>query len=56
LDQVPVPEMKQISPMLGEDVSELFDPRASLAKRTAPGAPSPKNISARIKYWQQQLA
>jgi argininosuccinate lyase len=55
LDRVPVSEMRQISPVLGEDVSGIFDPRTSLAKRTALGAPSPQNISDRIEYWQKQL-
>jgi argininosuccinate lyase len=56
LNQVPVAEMKQISAMFGNDVSELFDVRRSLTKRSAPGAPSPQNISDRIAYWQQKLA
>jgi argininosuccinate lyase len=56
LDQMPVQEMKQLSPLLEDDVSEIFDARASLAKRKAPGAPSPQNISDRVAYWQQQLS
>jgi argininosuccinate lyase len=55
LNQVPAGEMKQISSNLDKDLSEIFDARASLSKRTAPGAPSPQNISNRIKYWRQQL-
>jgi argininosuccinate lyase len=55
LNQVPAAELKQISSFLGENVPEIFDARGSLAKRTAPGAPSPQNIAARIKYWRQQL-
>jgi argininosuccinate lyase len=55
LNQVPVGEMKQISAMFGNDVSELFDVRRSLTKRSAPGAPSPQNVSDRIAYWQKKL-
>lgn len=55
LNQMPVSELKQMSPMLGQDLSAIFDARASLAKRTAPGAPSPQNVAARIEYWRKQL-
>jgi argininosuccinate lyase len=56
LNQVPLPEMKQISAMFGNDVSELFDVRRSLTKRSAQGAPSPQNISDRIAHWQKKLS
>lgn len=55
LNEVPVTEIKQVSPELAEISPKIFDPRSSLAKRRAPGAPSPENISARIRHWQQQL-
>ena len=55
LNNVPPAEMKQLLPMFDNEVGKIFDARTSLAKRTATGAPSPKNISERIKFWEQQL-
>ena len=56
LNQVPLGELKKITPMFDEKTEKVFDVRGSLNKRTAAGTPSPKNISDRIAYWRKQLA
>ena len=48
-------ELKKFSPALDVDLAKVFDVRASLAARTAIGAPSPKNVKAQIKSWRQRL-
>jgi argininosuccinate lyase len=55
LDQLSVEEMRNVSAIFSEDVRQIFNPRASLAKRSAAGAPSPQNIRDRIAFWQQHL-
>jgi argininosuccinate lyase len=55
LDRLTAAQMKEISPLLGDDAKAVFDTRAALAKRVAPGAPSPQNVSARIEHWRAQL-
>lgn len=42
LNQIPLPELKKITPMFDEKAEKVFDVRGSLSKRTAAGAPSPK--------------
>src|SRR5439155_8989557 len=37
LDDVPLESLRNISPLFGDDVGELFDPRASLRRRKAVG-------------------
>jgi argininosuccinate lyase len=55
LDQLSFSQMQEISPHLGDDTRGVFDARLALGKRTAPGAPSPENIRARIEHWRAQL-
>src|SRR3954467_7672201 len=55
LNRVPADQLSTISPAFTGDLTEIFNVRASLAKRTAAGAPSPQNVSDRIAYWQQRL-
>lgn len=56
LDQVPLEEMRKLSPVFDHDVAQLFDPRESLRRRTAIGAPSPDNVAAQIARWRKLLA
>jgi argininosuccinate lyase len=56
LDAVPLSELRNVSPLFGEDVKSVFDPRQSLAARTAIGAPSPDNVTAQIEKWRRELA
>ena len=56
LDQLPAEFLKQQCPELIEGWSELFNPLRSLAARTAPGAPSPENVSKRLAHWREVLA
>jgi len=55
LNRVPADQLSTISPAFTGDLTEIFNVRASLAKRTAAGAPSPQDVSDRIAYWQQRL-
>jgi argininosuccinate lyase len=55
IDQLTLAQMQEVSPRLGDDAKAVFDARAALAKRTAPGAPSPQNVEDRIAHWQKQL-
>jgi argininosuccinate lyase len=48
-------EMQEVSRLFDEDVVKVFDVRGSLAKRTAIGAPSPKNVAAQIARWRSLL-
>ena len=56
LDQLPAEFLKQQCPELIDGWSELFNPLRSLAARTAPGAPSPENVSKRLAHWREVLA
>jgi len=55
LNQIPIAELKKISPLFDVDVANLFDVRRSLAARTAIGAPAPGNIAAQIARWRKLL-
>jgi argininosuccinate lyase len=55
LDNVSLLEMQEISRLFEPDVLKVFDVRASLAKRTAMGAPSPENVAAQIARWKSLL-
>ncbi|HEX4632155.1 MAG TPA: argininosuccinate lyase [Chthoniobacterales bacterium] len=55
LNDVSLLEMQEISPLFGDDVLKVFDVRASLAKRTAVGAPAPENVAAQIVRWKSLL-
>jgi argininosuccinate lyase len=55
LNNVSLLEMQEISKLFEDDVLKVFDVRGSLAKRTAPGAPSPENVAAQIARWKSLL-
>jgi argininosuccinate lyase len=55
IDKVSPLQMQEISPLLAEDVTEIFNARRSLAKRSAIGAPSPENVNAQIERWRKEL-
>jgi argininosuccinate lyase len=55
LNNISLLEMQEISPRFQDDVLKVFDVRASLAKRTAVGAPSPENVAAQIARWKSLL-
>jgi len=55
LNNISLLEMQEISALFQDDVLKVFDVRASLAKRTAPGAPSPENVAAQIARWKSLL-
>lgn len=56
LNQVPLKELKKLSPLFDVDVADVFDVRRSLTSRQAIGAPSPKNVAAQIARWRKLLA
>lgn len=55
VNQVPAVELGKISSAFGNDLTDVFDVRGSLTKRSAPGAPSPSKVSERIAHWQREL-
>jgi argininosuccinate lyase len=55
LNQIPIAELKKVSPLFDVDVADLFDVRRSLAARTAIGAPAPGNIAGQIARWRKLL-
>jgi argininosuccinate lyase len=55
LNNISLLEMQEITPLFEGDVLKIFDVRASLAKRTAIGAPSPENVAAQIARWKSLL-
>jgi argininosuccinate lyase len=55
LNNISLLEMQEISGLFENDVLKVFDVRASLAKRTATGAPSPENVAAQIARWKSLL-
>jgi argininosuccinate lyase len=55
LNQVPVAELKKLSPLFDADVANVFDVRSSLSARGAIGAPSPKNIAGQIARWRKLI-
>jgi argininosuccinate lyase len=55
LNNVSLLEMQEISPLFHDDVLKVFDVRASLAQRTAVGAPSPENVATQIARWKSLL-
>src|SRR3954468_24700696 len=55
LNDISLLEMQEISPLFDDNVLKVFDVRASLAKRTAVGAPSPENVAAQIARWKSLL-
>jgi len=55
LNNISLLEMQEISPLIQEDVLKVFDVRASLAKRTMIGAPSPDNVAGQVARWKSLL-
>ena len=55
LDNISPLELREVSPLFGGDVHAVFDPRHSLSKRTAIGAPAPQNVKKQIEKWRRQL-
>jgi argininosuccinate lyase len=56
LDQISLSELKKMSSLFDVDAAKVFDIRRSLSSRVATGAPSPKNVAARIKKWRARLS
>jgi len=55
INDIPARELKKLSSLFDVDVAKVFDVRRSLASRQAIGAPSRKNVGARLDYWRKQL-
>ncbi len=55
LDQIPIGELKQFSPLFDADIASVFDACRSLTARRAIGAPSPENIAVQTKRWREAL-
>jgi argininosuccinate lyase len=57
IDQLPVTELQQISPMFEADISDVFDMQASVALRSTAGGTSPEQVKLQIeiaKNYQKQ--
>jgi argininosuccinate lyase len=49
LDRLPLPELQAISPVFAEDVSQVFDFRASVNRRAAPGGTAEDAVHAQLQ-------
>jgi argininosuccinate lyase len=56
LNALGIATYRAASELFDADVYETFQLPAALAARSAPGAPSAKNVAARIAHWRRQLA
>lgn len=48
-------EYQRFSSLFAEDVFAVLNVETALAARTAPGAPSPRNVQAELRRWQKKL-
>ena len=55
LSELPIELIRELCPELIDQWNALFDPLRSLAARTATGAPSLENVSARVIHWRKIL-
>jgi argininosuccinate lyase len=55
IDQLPVAELQQISPMFGADASDVFNMQASVALRSTAGGTSPEQVSQQIEIAKKYL-
>ncbi len=55
LDNISPMELQEVSPLFGNDVHAVFDPRHSLSNRTAIGSPAPQNVKVQIEQWWDRL-
>ncbi len=56
LNELGIGIYRAASDLFDADVYETFQLPAALAARSAPGAPSAKNVAARIAHWREHLA
>jgi argininosuccinate lyase len=55
LSQIPLQQLRVISPLFGADVEAVFDLQQAVARRLAIGAPAPANVEERLTYWKNAL-
>src|SRR5262249_18587514 len=55
LDEVPLEELRRFSKKFGAEAGGILNLVMALAKRKAPGAPSSKNVAARLRHWRKVL-
>ena len=55
LRELSLADYQSLSPVFEADLFERLDATKSLEARTNPGAPSPKNVEAQLKKWQELL-
>jgi argininosuccinate lyase len=48
-------EWRRFHRKFAPDVTLLFDPEKSLARREIPGAPGPKQVSRQLARWEKEL-
>jgi len=55
LNRLSLDRFQSASSAFHADVFEVFDLQAAMRARTAPGAPSPENVEARLSHWREVL-
>ncbi|MFY8215175.1 MAG: argininosuccinate lyase [Chthoniobacterales bacterium] len=56
LNRLSLSQFQSASSAFQSDVFDVFDLQAAMRARTAPGAPSPENVEARLSHWRKVLA
>jgi argininosuccinate lyase len=56
LNRLSLVQFQSASSAFQPDVFDVFDLQAAMRARTAPGAPSPENVEARLSHWRKVLA
>ena len=56
LDEVTLEEMRITIPEATAEFPEMFDPRASVAKRNLTGGTGFEAVAAQLRFWQERLA
>ncbi len=52
LTEISPDDLREVSPLFGDDVHDIFDARHSLSQRTAVGSPSPLQVKGQIDKWR----
>ncbi len=55
LNQLPIESFQSASSAFQNNVMDVFNLQAAMRARTAPGAPSPDNVRARLSHWREVL-
>lgn len=56
LSQLTIKELRQYSPVIGEDAHDVLSVDSSVAARNHPGGTAPQRVRAQVAVWRQRLA